>query len=158
MNSEIRQSLDDRVKAILAVDLGKYIAHATDHSSEVPILVPASRAELALKQFYCGKFIRADQRCAVSQQLDPFWHSHILHTHDYYRFCEEVTDGFIHHNPLDPTDGIEVTRMADLYVETRRDLMNYFGDAFVAEAFPPLEEINIADIVVCDWDPPRKSH
>src|SRR5438067_1674776 len=34
-----------------------------------------------------------------SQDLDDFWHEHILNTQKYARDCETIMGGFIHHNP-----------------------------------------------------------
>jgi hypothetical protein len=35
-----------------------------------------------------------------SPEVDEVWHAHLLHTHDYAAFCDEVFGGFLHHEPL----------------------------------------------------------
>jgi hypothetical protein len=37
---------------------------------------------------------------AVSRQVDPLWHNHILHTKDYAEFCETFAGQFLHHQPV----------------------------------------------------------
>jgi hypothetical protein len=32
--------------------------------------------------------------------VDEVWHNHILFTHDYLAFCNQIAGKFIHHNPL----------------------------------------------------------
>ena len=34
-----------------------------------------------------------------SDEVDLIWHAAILHTRDYFRFCQEVAGYFIHHQP-----------------------------------------------------------
>ena len=145
------------VNAILVADLSKYIDHAHNHlieTGKVPVLSKA-RAEVALKQFYAGSALRQGLACAVSRNLDDYWHSHVLHTRDYRDFCEKVVGGFINHNPLDKTDVQETERLVGLYVDTRISLLDYFGKDLIEEAFPVLTSSNMTDIIVCDWDPPR---
>jgi hypothetical protein len=52
---------------------------------------------------------------AVSKQVDPFWHSHVLYTSDYYKFCHSVFGQFVHHEPLDPDNKSEVEFIRKLY-------------------------------------------
>jgi len=37
---------------------------------------------------------------AISRQVDPFWHAHVLHTVDYAAFCDKVAGGMLHHYPV----------------------------------------------------------
>lgn len=46
----------------------------------------------------------ADERGAAfapSKVVDEAWHTFLLHTSDYWRYCREVLGGFIHHQPSD---------------------------------------------------------
>ena len=36
---------------------------------------------------------------AVSRQVDPLWHNHILHTSDYQSFCLKYAGKMLHHFP-----------------------------------------------------------
>ncbi len=40
-----------------------------------------------------------------SELVDVGWHTFILHTHDYARFCDRIAGRFIHHVPTDTGDG-----------------------------------------------------
>jgi hypothetical protein len=35
-----------------------------------------------------------------NDMVDEVWHNHILFTHDYLEFCNQIAGKFIHHNPL----------------------------------------------------------
>lgn len=52
---------------------------------------------------YC-KFLRIrlkDIQLSPSDDIDKFWHQHILNTANYYQFCEKYFRKFIHHYPED---------------------------------------------------------
>ncbi|MCT7985838.1 hypothetical protein NG796_21415 [Laspinema sp. A4] len=34
-----------------------------------------------------------------SDEVDEFWHCHIIHTRSYQNFCQHISGHFIHHNP-----------------------------------------------------------
>lgn len=40
------------------------------------------------------------QQVAVSRDVDPLWHNHVLHTEDYAAFCKEHAGHFLHHQPV----------------------------------------------------------
>ncbi|GGL22028.1 hypothetical protein Sme01_19930 [Sphaerisporangium melleum] len=42
---------------------------------------------------------------APSKQVDVGWHTFILYTRDYVKFCDQVAGRFIHHCPTDEEDG-----------------------------------------------------
>ncbi|MFI8297270.1 glycine-rich domain-containing protein [Streptomyces nigra] len=54
------------------------------------------------------------QSLAPSKLVDIGWHTFILHTVDYARFCEQVVGRFVHHIPTDENDempgGVQATR------------------------------------------------
>lgn len=39
----------------------------------------------------------------ISEPVDQFWHTHILFTRDYTRFCQAVAGEYIHHTPTSST-------------------------------------------------------
>lgn len=59
----------------------------------------------SLKDFYIsvyianseGKFINSITNAIV----DELWHLHILHTKEYFNFCENVYGRYLHHTPTD---------------------------------------------------------
>ena len=70
---------------------------------------------LALKKYYAVALLDPLNEHAVSLYVDPFWHSHVLFTKDYTKFCNSIFGGYIHHSPLDPDDTKEVERVGSLY-------------------------------------------
>lgn len=70
---------------------------------------------LALKQYYAIAVLDAKNMHAVSAEVDPFWHAHILHTKQYVDFCQEIAGRYLHHNPLDHADKEEVGFVKQLY-------------------------------------------
>ncbi|ODA29245.1 hypothetical protein [Planctopirus hydrillae] len=36
----------------------------------------------------------------ISDDVDPVWHTHVLHTGDYLSLCNKLGCGFIHHQPF----------------------------------------------------------
>jgi len=42
----------------------------------------------------------AGENFPISAEIDPFWHTHLLFTHDYTSMCHEVAGGiYVHHIP-----------------------------------------------------------
>ncbi len=72
----------------------------------------------ALKQYYAVALLDPLNEQAVSKDLDPFWHSHILFTKEYVEFCDNVFRGYVHHTPLDNNDKSAVSKVFDLYQYT----------------------------------------
>lgn len=71
-----------------------------------------------LKRYYIVALLDPLNEHAVSETVDPFWHSHILHTKDYMKFCQDIFGQFIHHQPLDKEDKVEFEKVEDLYQYT----------------------------------------
>ena len=40
-----------------------------------------------------------------SLDIDEVWHAHVLHTEEYYEFCQHTFGFFLHHNPHHGKDG-----------------------------------------------------
>ena len=91
---------------------------------------------LALKQYYVVALLDPRNQHAVSDTIDPFWHFHILDTKNYFKFGEEVFGQYIHHEPLDHANPVEVARVRSLYEYTAGiygAMFNYVNPAF----YPP---------------------
>ena len=57
------------------------------------------------KQFMSFKVLRPSVRCGMfSDIVDGVWHQHILFTHDYEKFGNEIFGSFIHHVPCNIMD------------------------------------------------------
>jgi hypothetical protein len=72
-----------------------------------------------LKLYYVVALLDPLNAHAVSRAVDPFWHAHVLCTREYGRFCREVYDQYVHHEPLDEDNQDEVAKVAELYAYTR---------------------------------------
>jgi hypothetical protein len=81
----------------------------------------------ALKRYYLIAGFDGDNPHALSDKVDPFWHSHILFTEDYDRFCRKTMGAFMHHDPLDHRRQHDVRHVQRLY----RYTMRVYGQCFV---------------------------
>lgn len=68
-----------------------------------------------LKRYYVVALLDPANRHAVSRQVDPFWHAHVLFTRPYSDFCQHLYGHYIHHTPLDPDDQKMVAHVTKLY-------------------------------------------
>lgn len=91
---------------------------------------------LALKQYYAICFLD-DNPHAISDELDPFWHAHILNTVQYHQFCEKLGIGYMHHAPLDHGDKEQVEGVRLLYVHTQNVFKKCYN--WVSPIFNPFE-------------------
>jgi hypothetical protein len=70
---------------------------------------------------------------AISRQLDPFWHAHILFTENYVAFCDKVVGEYMHHRPLDHANVPElrlVRRLYDYSAVVIRQIFSIVDDDF----------------------------
>lgn len=68
-----------------------------------------------LKRYYAVALLDPNNEHAVSSSVDPFWHSHILHTKEYIHFTQEIFNQYIHHEPLDKNNPSAVNKIEELY-------------------------------------------
>jgi len=68
-----------------------------------------------LKRYYAVALLDPLNLHAVSKEVDPFWHSHVLFTSQYQGFCQKIFGQFVHHQPLDPDDKRQVEFVTQLY-------------------------------------------
>lgn len=73
---------------------------------------------------------------AISDTLDPFWHTHILFSRQYEYFCHEVVGIYMHHIPLDHDAKEQVDNVEALYDYTVNDAMRELF-SFIDERFWP---------------------
>jgi len=81
---------------------------------------------LALKQYYAIAMLDPANAHVVSVPVDPFWHSHILHTQQYSDFCYNVVGEYMHHIPLDHSCSEKVENVRILYDYTQDVLRRLF--------------------------------
>lgn len=65
-------------------------------------------AEKEYKKFLALALSHPGTPIPISDAVDPFWHTHILFTHDYSAMGKEVSGGYIHHIPAIKEDLAEL--------------------------------------------------
>ena len=91
----------------------------------------ADYAELRYRRFLC--MYRLNPRLALvpHDDIDAFWHQHILFTREYARDCEKLFGSFLHHAPgVGGDDEAELLHRG--YVETARFYADTFGENYAA--------------------------
>lgn len=81
-----------------------------------------------LKKYYAVALLDPFNEHAVSEMVDPFWHAHILFTQEYHKFCFQIFNQYVHHEPLNPSDLSEVRRIGSLYTYTLETYHKLFND------------------------------
>ncbi len=71
-----------------------------------------------LKLYYVVALLDPINEHAVSEMVDPFWHSHILLTRRYHDFCSSIFEQYMHHQPLDKNNKTELANIDELYTYT----------------------------------------
>lgn len=78
----------------------------------------AERAERAYRT-YLTMLVRhpeAMQSIVVSEDVDEFWHTHILHTMKYTGDCQRIFGTYLHHNPQDEArSAVDIEKTRQLY-------------------------------------------
>lgn len=86
----------------------------------------------AYKQFMAIAACHADIKLSVPAAVDRVWHLHILHTIEYFRFCDAIAGRYLHHTPLLPgqSDGyaIDVVPLLGFYFGPTASLETDRGD------------------------------
>ena len=95
------QRLEQTISAIAALDLTPIKFKATRHEDGGYGWTPehADRMELAYKRYLTLHAKYPDLMLAPDQDVDHFWHLHILDTRKYAADCEATFGYFLHHYP-----------------------------------------------------------
>ncbi|MBX4209556.1 hypothetical protein KW799_02615 [Candidatus Parcubacteria bacterium] len=83
---------------------------------------------LGLKQYYALPVLNPKNGHAVSAEIDPFWHAHMLFTRQFARFGQDVIGGPMHHIPLDHDHAGQLENVRTLYGYTLGILKELFGE------------------------------
>ena len=60
----------------------------------------AAKMEDEYRKFLFLRIMHPDQPLPMSQEVDDYWHAHVMSTRNYQRFIDECANGqFIHHRP-----------------------------------------------------------
>ncbi len=104
---------------------------------------------LALKQYYATTIFDPVNMHAISDNLDTFWHAHVLDTVAYDLLCKDIK-GFMHHDPLNKFDTAKMAAVKKIYDYTRVVLERIFGAENLDERFHPSK--SSPSILVCRHD------
>lgn len=103
----------------------------------------------SLKQYYSTTIFDPYNMHAVTDDLDRFWHQHVIDTARYAILCSDIR-GFMHHDPLDRTDLAKVSAIAQVYQYTYLVLEKIYGSKNLSPIFFPAKPE--MDILVCRHD------
>ncbi|WP_233217411.1 glycine-rich domain-containing protein [Trinickia dabaoshanensis] len=101
----IKRGIADMYQAIDELDFSRIKAKLMHRRDGVIALRQIERAEAGYRRFLklAAKFPNAP--IVPSQEVDEFWHMHILDTQRYSADCERIFGYMIHHDPYSGIDG-----------------------------------------------------
>lgn len=103
----------------------------------------AQRCFNTLKQFLATS-VAVDGDRVASKPVDNMWHTFILHTKDYEKFCEEYLGRFVHHVPNEHSSG-------SASITTRTLAERLFGPVY--EDLWPINAVGDCESSSCDCCP-----
>lgn len=80
-----------------------------------------------LKLYYILPLLDPKNAHAVSKFVDPFWHAHVLHSHQYAGFCHRIYGHHLCHIPLNRQDKEQMANIAVVYDYTIEILTKILG-------------------------------
>ena len=130
-NPTTSKTLEQTIAAIEALDLRPIKFKATrkeDGYGWTPEY--ADKVEIAYKRYLILVAKYPLMTMAPSQDIDRFWHSHILDTQKYAADCEATFGHFLHHFPYLGLRGGDDAKVQEKASETMRELYGReFGEA-----------------------------
>ena len=116
------------IKKLVVKEFRKFGVELSDEYLESGIL--------SLKQYYAVALFDPLNMHAVSDNVDPFWHAHLLFTKPYRIFCDETVGAFMDHDPLEDNLNLEkVAGIRTLY-EYTIECFNKFFVSYDKSFFP----------------------
>jgi hypothetical protein len=87
---------------------------------------------LELKRWLTLCVLHPENAYATGGQVDAMWHTFILFTKDYARFCQDIAGAFIHHCPeVESERGLDSDSVANEMLSNAKlleaDYVKYFG-------------------------------
>lgn len=96
----------------------------------------ADYSELRYRRFLCMHLMHPPMRLVPAEDIDVWWHQHILFTYEYARDCQRLFGEFLHHQPVSEADGEDADRQAEMltaaYLATARFYSVVFGEDYSA--------------------------
>ncbi|WP_242919715.1 glycine-rich domain-containing protein [Pontibacter liquoris] len=88
-------------------------------------------AEQDYKRFLALKYAYPNEEIVPNQEVDKFWHYHILDTQAYVRDCDRVFGYFVHHFPYFGMRGEQDLRdLHTAFADTTALYKNHFGEGY----------------------------
>lgn len=96
--AELHPLIHEKFRKIVTWDLSSvraYLEQNKEYTSE-----QTAAMELEYKKFIALSFaVEKGRNIPISDKVDPFWHTHIMFTHDYTMMCHALGGDYIHHVP-----------------------------------------------------------
>lgn len=110
----------------------------------------AAETLLELQRWFTLCALHPEKTYATGGAVDELWHTFILFTKDYARFCLDITGAFIHHVPEVASGDIEAQirsaeKMRDKVRLLEADYLTYFGALPPGHLWPRSPEVNTFD-------------
>src|SRR5687767_14985594 len=114
---EVPKSHIEKLNAIDKFDYSKDRRKVQEHLDGVTVRYIDEGIE-NLKRYYAVALIDAKNPHAVAAPVDVFWHTHMLFSKDYFKFCDDVYGGYVHHVPLNKADASQAEEVRKIYLYT----------------------------------------
>src|ERR1700733_4373725 len=114
--------------------------YAQQHGSGVR---QARLVERELKRYLVLRALHPKTRYGMAGPVDEFWHTFLLFTREYSRFCAVVAGRFLHHEPgVHQTNG-HLGQFQQDYASLWRDYPAVFGEPPSSSVWPTLQDIRL---------------
>jgi ubiquinone/menaquinone biosynthesis C-methylase UbiE len=119
-------------------------------------LSEAETLERELKRYLVLRSLHPRKRYGMAGRVDGLWHTFLLFTRLYARFCGRVARRFLHHTPADIESRQELRQFQKDYANVWHDYPVVFGEPPPAAIWPTIEMISSANGEQPDHDPAVK--
>jgi ubiquinone/menaquinone biosynthesis C-methylase UbiE len=136
MDSQYRAIIDRAMRFKMQKVLQRY---ADDFQAS---LADAQRLERELKRYLILRALYPRKRYPMAGPVDGLWHTFLLFTRLYARFCNRVAGQFLHHTPADIENRQELRRFKKDYANLWKDYPRVFAERPPASIWPSLQMIS----------------
>jgi hypothetical protein len=161
MNSEsfaLDRKSDELMKSIKHFDFKNIVKkYRNEHGATEG---EASQVLIQLQRWLMLCILYPQKRYPIGAKVDAMWHTFILFTREYKRFCDDVAGFFIHHAP-DTSDSSEDVNASTEEAKSKlavlqSDYKNHFGENPPLGIWPQLEYIKKGNegCTSCSMPPP----
>lgn len=117
-----------------------YQSTVKDYQSTVK---EAKVLERELKRYLVLRALYPHIPYGMAGPTDDFWHTFLLFTREYARFCDHIAGRFLHHIPGVNQGARQVEQFKEDYANLWRDYPLVFGEFPPSSVWPPLENITV---------------